>query len=184
MNTCIEKHTSCNEHSSDSERWPTRLLAMGDLARKNSVRLIHTASEKPLGPYVALCHRWGSTQFLKLLSGNLKEFCEGVPISSLPRTFRDAITVARWLNVSYLWIDSLCIYFDRSRMKYRRNLRFEPLYSKGLHFVLEVFFIQILTRPHQKHQKPNKQTQTISASNKFNEPLYINTYWQALTVRQ
>lgn len=36
----------------------------------------------------------------------------GVSISSLPRTFRDAILVARNMGVRFLWIDSLCILQD------------------------------------------------------------------------
>lgn len=34
---------------------------------------------------------------------------DGIDISSLPKTFQDAITVSRNLNVRFLWIDSLCI---------------------------------------------------------------------------
>ncbi|KAF2036515.1 heterokaryon incompatibility, partial [Setomelanomma holmii] len=36
----------------------------------------------------------------------------GTPISDLPKTFRDAILVAKKCNIRYLWIDSLCIFQD------------------------------------------------------------------------
>ena len=39
----------------------------------------------------------------------LTAFLNGVEVSSLSKTFRDAIFVSRKLNVGYLWIDSLCI---------------------------------------------------------------------------
>jgi hypothetical protein len=29
-----------------------------------------------------------------------------------------------------VWIDALCLYFDRYQGKYRRNLRFRPLFSE------------------------------------------------------
>ncbi|KAK3377024.1 hypothetical protein B0T24DRAFT_677879 [Lasiosphaeria ovina] len=32
-----------------------------------------------------------------------------IPVASLPQNFQDAVTVARALNIPYLWIDSLCI---------------------------------------------------------------------------
>jgi len=32
----------------------------------------------------------------------------------------------------WIWIDALCIYQDRHRTKYRRNLRFEPLFREGV----------------------------------------------------
>lgn len=35
-----------------------------------------------------------------------------IPVEALPRTFNDAIQLARRLGVSYLWIDSLCIIQD------------------------------------------------------------------------
>jgi hypothetical protein len=32
-----------------------------------------------------------------------------------------------------LWVDALCLYVNRHRTKYRRNLRLGPLFSEGLH---------------------------------------------------
>ncbi|KPM39859.1 hypothetical protein AK830_g6698 [Neonectria ditissima] len=37
---------------------------------------------------------------------------KGIMLSSLPRTFRDAVSIARRLGLRYLWIDSLCIIQD------------------------------------------------------------------------
>ncbi|KAJ5798068.1 HET-domain-containing protein [Penicillium pulvis] len=65
--------------------------------------------------YIALSHCWG-----KLSEDRKHEFClsadnlnerqtNGFHLSDLPLTFRDAITVARSLEIRYLWIDSLCI---------------------------------------------------------------------------
>ncbi|KAH7120558.1 heterokaryon incompatibility protein [Dactylonectria macrodidyma] len=39
-------------------------------------------------------------------------FQDGIPLSKLPKTFQDAIPVVRCLDVSYIWIDSLCIIQD------------------------------------------------------------------------
>jgi Heterokaryon incompatibility protein (HET) len=36
----------------------------------------------------------------------------GIPVGALPRTFQDAIAVARELSIPYIWIDSLCIVQD------------------------------------------------------------------------
>ena len=41
-----------------------------------------------------------------------EEFMAGISSSQLPQTFQDAITVARRLQIRYLWIDSLCILQD------------------------------------------------------------------------
>ncbi|MCJ1441565.1 MAG: hypothetical protein MMC23_002054 [Stictis urceolatum] len=45
---------------------------------------------------------------------NLNKFQEGIALGDLPRTFQDAIFVARQIGVRFLWIDALCIIQDRS----------------------------------------------------------------------
>jgi len=37
---------------------------------------------------------------------------DGILLSDIPKTFQDAVKVARELNIAYLWIDSLCIIQD------------------------------------------------------------------------
>ncbi|KAF2691705.1 HET-domain-containing protein [Lentithecium fluviatile CBS 122367] len=62
--------------------------------------------------YVTLSHRWGSDAHkqLKLTSENINEFRMGIRLSTLPKTFREAIEfAARLPRVGYIWIDSLCI---------------------------------------------------------------------------
>lgn len=62
--------------------------------------------------YVTLSHCWGAPKHHgpKLLNENLAEFEACVKISSMPKTFRDAIHfAARLPQVGFIWIDSLCI---------------------------------------------------------------------------
>ncbi|KAF2794774.1 hypothetical protein K505DRAFT_226052, partial [Melanomma pulvis-pyrius CBS 109.77] len=62
--------------------------------------------------YVTLSHCWGTkaNSQLKLTSANIDSFKEGIKMSSLPKTFREAIEFASRLpQVGYIWIDSLCI---------------------------------------------------------------------------
>jgi hypothetical protein len=42
----------------------------------------------------------------------MDSFLDAIPTSTLPKTFIDAVEVAKYLNVRYLWIDSLCIIQD------------------------------------------------------------------------
>jgi hypothetical protein len=35
-------------------------------------------------------------------------------------------------QVRIFWVDAICIHLDRSRTKYCRNSRFEPLFSEGV----------------------------------------------------
>src|SRR5271170_8055968 len=49
---------------------------------------------------------------LKSTRDTLKAHFAGIPWSSLPETFQDAITITRKLGIQYLWIDALCIVQD------------------------------------------------------------------------
>lgn len=50
--------------------------------------------------------------FQTLTRDSYNRFQNGISISTLPKTFQDAIVIARRLAVRYLWIDSLCIIQD------------------------------------------------------------------------
>ncbi len=65
--------------------------------------------EQIAGGYATLSHVWGTTPFTTLTSDNYKLLKSNIEISTLPRSFRDAISTCRYLSIEYLWIDSLCI---------------------------------------------------------------------------
>jgi hypothetical protein len=46
---------------------------------------------------------------VKLQSENLAEFTSAIPEDTLPQTIKDAIILTRALDISYIWIDALCI---------------------------------------------------------------------------
>lgn len=62
--------------------------------------------------YIALSHCWGPSQPLRTLKMNIGLHQDGIDLSSMPQTFKDAVTVTRYLGMRYIWIDSLCIVQD------------------------------------------------------------------------
>ncbi len=48
----------------------------------------------------------------RLLLSNHQSLKEKIPIKELPKTFQDAMEIAKKLGIEYLWIDSLCIIQD------------------------------------------------------------------------
>ena len=91
--------------------------------------------------YAALSHCWGGQPFAQIdgpespnsvqtsvdenpnkattslrplttLKENIEDRMKIIPMSILPRTFRDAVKVTRGLGLRFLWIDSLCIIQD------------------------------------------------------------------------
>ncbi|KAI0191451.1 heterokaryon incompatibility protein-domain-containing protein [Xylaria flabelliformis] len=112
-NLCKDKHEKCGDTT--NVPLPTRVLEItreDGRAENVMVRLVETNGAR--GEYFALSHRWGdpSCQPLRTLKGNIEHFKEGIAMESLPRSFRDAITVTDKLGVRFLWIDSLCIVQD------------------------------------------------------------------------
>jgi hypothetical protein len=105
MNICLEEHRQCQKHNQPAV-YPTRLLKLGS----HKFRLITSRETKLLGPYAALSYCWGPTpNFIRLTAENFQELRLGLPYSSLPIAFQEAVQYLKGLNIQYLWIDALCI---------------------------------------------------------------------------
>jgi len=89
---------------------PTRVIQI----TLDSVRLVSNASTIVDFKYLTLSHIWGTepSQQLRLLSSRLDKFKSAIHLDELPRSFREAIRIVRYLGYQYLWIDSLCIIQD------------------------------------------------------------------------
>ncbi|KAI0397058.1 heterokaryon incompatibility protein-domain-containing protein, partial [Xylariaceae sp. FL0594] len=65
--------------------------------------------------YTALSHCWGAAAVSEpfcTTRANMRDRMAAIRVSAMPRTFRDAVAVARRLRFRYVWIDSLCIVQD------------------------------------------------------------------------
>jgi hypothetical protein len=108
LRNCSQNHKLCKLSVEQASGWyPERLL---DLTG-GGVRLLLTSEEKPKHQdYATLSYCWGpNPNFLHLTAGNLLMFRSGISFESLPKTFRNAVTLARRVGIFYLWIDALCI---------------------------------------------------------------------------
>lgn len=108
---------------------PRRLLQLSIQADQISIRLVHSRDIPSRQPYICLSHCWGTHPPLKLLKSNLANFLNSVSLSSLPRTFIDAVLVTLRLGYEYLWIDSLCVIQD-SKVDFQEQIpEFGRIYS-------------------------------------------------------
>jgi len=126
LQTCTETHksgTGCPPNL--SVPLPTRLLDVTN----NTIRLIETSNAT--GTYACLSHCWGPTPLLRTLHSNYASHKSCIPMTSLPPTFRDAITVTRNLDIPYLWIDSLCIIQDDNDDWEREAAQMARIYQNG-----------------------------------------------------
>jgi hypothetical protein len=105
---CLNDHVACSGFSQD-HTLPTRLLDLGD-----DIRLVESSSLDTSFQirYVALSHCWGGSQPTVTIKQTLEARKQGIALSSLTRTFQDAVWVARQLGINCLWIDSICIIQD------------------------------------------------------------------------
>ena len=103
-------HAICNQfiESLRHAAAPTRLLYI----EHDSCLRLYTVPQRERPPYAALSYRWGLTQQqeqAKTIITNVLDRHIKIDPSQLPQTIRDAIKVARFLKLSYLWVDALCI---------------------------------------------------------------------------
>jgi hypothetical protein len=65
-------------------------------------------------PYVALSYCWGVdiSEVPATISARLENYGSAIPLSSLPKTIRDAIILCRGIKAEYIWVDMLCIIQD------------------------------------------------------------------------
>jgi hypothetical protein len=97
---------------------PTRLIDTGPLDEAPRPKLVGPPSSSDA--YVALSYCWGGIDSLKTTNDSLSRHKAGISFKSFPRTFQDAITIARQLQFRFLWIDCLCIIQD-SREDWERE---------------------------------------------------------------
>lgn len=93
---------------------PTRLINV-DPSNASQQCLLQLSSDISPVSYMTLSHCWSESDGPrppKLTNTNIDLMRNRIPTEDLPRTFKDAIYVARKLGVSHLWIDSLCIVQD------------------------------------------------------------------------
>ncbi|KAJ3538739.1 hypothetical protein NM208_g5774 [Fusarium decemcellulare] len=114
---CDKNHPECNSHISPAlNRLPTRLIDVGGEQGADKIYLHEVSLEDRKQPeylkYIALSHRWGDEKLHEHFStttDNVSSRQGGIPVNTLPGTFRDAVKITRQLGVRYLWIDSICI---------------------------------------------------------------------------
>ncbi|KAL9065119.1 MAG: hypothetical protein Q9161_008437 [Pseudevernia consocians] len=131
-------HVDCN--TLEGTWLPTRLLDVKNASETLILRLVSSrevsdAFSMQEKSYITLSHcwgKWGSAEMPVLTSANERDRHEkGISIQELPQTFRDAITVAHWFQVRWLWIDSLCIIQDSDADWQREALLMDRVYKQG-----------------------------------------------------
>ncbi|KAH7186058.1 heterokaryon incompatibility protein-domain-containing protein [Fusarium flagelliforme] len=113
LRRCREEHPDCRRlHDSTDPILPTRVMDVtGGTLHDPKIKLIETSRVKR-GTYCALSYCWGKSRCVITTKANLADHKQDIPLSTLPRTIRDAVLATRGLGIDYVWVDSLCIVQD------------------------------------------------------------------------
>lgn len=135
LKDCERNHQLCGRESAfPKAEAPLRLLAVGKTG--DSHLFIHENARRGPSRYAALSHPWGEGQDaeyvhnVKTKEVNLQErMRDGIRVSLLPRTMRDAIYLTRELSLQYVFVDALCIVQDDKVERDREVHRMGPVYA-------------------------------------------------------
>ncbi|OCK75828.1 HET-domain-containing protein [Lepidopterella palustris CBS 459.81] len=126
LQQCLEKHEHCQNNS--NANLPRRVLDLGAPELGGSLQLYETTGNEA-ARYICLSHCWGDARYpAKTTALTIDQNKANIPWISLPKTFQDAITLARWLKVRYLWIDSLCIIQDSKQDWMKESAKMIDIY--------------------------------------------------------
>ena len=140
LENCRAHHEKCRDSVShqpiaedELNKLPNRVIDVGAIKSDNRVRLIEIDGS-PESHWVAPSHCWGEKKNhpLKTTRANLRPRLNGIPMSSLPKTFQDAVVKTRALGFRYLWIDSLCIVQDDEDDWQRESQMMATIYEQAV----------------------------------------------------
>lgn len=137
LSMCFYEHDTCG-NDRDDEFLPARLIDLGDPSHDEvAPRLVETRDESRMmqqRQYITLSYCWGTDRgktVPKTVRDNLQEHLQGISLMSLPKTFRDAMSVVKKLGYRYIWIDSLCIVQDDRQDFERECSQMHLVYSQA-----------------------------------------------------
>ncbi|EPE25376.1 hypothetical protein GLAREA_01288 [Glarea lozoyensis ATCC 20868] len=110
LQKCDHEHPGCKPQAN---KLPKRLVSIGS----SMMPRLNLVSTQGLDPetiqYATLSYCWGSAGIpVKTTRSNKATYFEAIPTKDFPKTFEDALLISRSLNISYLWMDALCIVQD------------------------------------------------------------------------
>jgi hypothetical protein len=128
MKKCEEDDEVCKKLGNGP--LPTRIIDLGTMNHESQLKLRDDLAGAS-GRYACLSYCWGLAQPIMTQSDTIDDFKNGINLTSLPKTIRDAIFVTRKLNLRYLWVDALCILQDNEEDKARECSKMDQIYQQA-----------------------------------------------------
>ena len=126
LGECDENH-QCREQRSDSPL-PRRVIEVSPSGGQQP-RIIESNGRR--GSYAALSYCWGKQPFLSLTCNNYRQLMDGLDMSLVSPTIRDAVLVTQSMAIPYLWVDALCIIQDSEDDKTSQIASMSDIYASS-----------------------------------------------------
>lgn len=111
--------------------FPARLIYVGSDTAKDPPRLVKTVGDA-LPQYAALTYCWGPKQDadrqLVTTTASLQAHLQRLPRAAMTPCMRDTLIVCRTLNITYVWIDAVCIVQDDRDDWARESVKMAHIY--------------------------------------------------------
>ena len=128
LQDCKSNHKQCSRSLGHTSLLPTRVIDVGLCQKGNHTKPRLVDGGGRAASFAALSYCWGGENLLTLTAETEPSLRDGIALDLFPQTLRDAIVVARKLQISYLWVDALCIMQDSSEDWAREASRMRDVY--------------------------------------------------------
>ncbi|KAJ3536037.1 hypothetical protein NM208_g6892 [Fusarium decemcellulare] len=135
--TCMPTRTKSRQYGRlPLPTLPDRVIQILDSSTADAIELnLYITPGTIKGHYVALSHRWGGQMTFKTTKNTLNQRLRGFALTELPRTFQDAVLVARALDIKFIWIDCLCIVQDDHRDWLQQSSKMGTIYRNAAYTI-------------------------------------------------
>jgi hypothetical protein len=107
----LKGHDSCNPPT-EFQKPPKRLINVG--SETQNPFLVETSPGSQQVKWLSLSYCWGVENSITLTTDTMNRLRSGIPLDEFDPTIQDAILVTRALEITYIWIDALCIIQDHN----------------------------------------------------------------------
>ncbi|KAI1213284.1 heterokaryon incompatibility protein-domain-containing protein [Annulohypoxylon truncatum] len=126
ISECADEHLYCGPLTPAT--MPKRLL---NVDPRNGDIIFLEEDIAGRAPYITLSHFWKISQPLRMTHDRLNRLGVTIHLDELSPTLRDAVRIARWLDIQYLWIDSLCIIQDDAKDWEEQSVQMGNIYRQS-----------------------------------------------------
>jgi hypothetical protein len=135
FSTCKKSHGECNAPGVNGSFKPRRILKVDRTGENVLFQLVDGTECAAKSAYMTLSYCWGSqpaAQVYRLLQSTVQGMRSKQSVNILPETIRDAIKIAGYFQVQYLWVDRLCIFQDSAKDFQREASSMADVYQNAI----------------------------------------------------